>query len=107
MMMFQESRKLHVTLPNYTSMASTAKAYAEKQETFFMDTPDLESQNVESAFTEILGQIYHLVSRKVIEIGDDLAALPKEQTINVGSKDDVSAVKKIGLLLDLTTQALA
>lgn len=74
----------------------TAKAYAEKEETFFMETSALESMNVESAFTEVLSQIYHVVSRKALEVGDDPAALPKGQTINVGSKDDVSAVKKIG-----------
>lgn len=74
----------------------TAKAFAEKEETFFMETSALESMNVESAFTEVLSQIYHVVSRKALEVGDDPAALPKGQTINVGSKDDVSAVKKIG-----------
>lgn len=74
----------------------TAKAYAEKEETFFMETSALESMNVESAFTEVLSQIYHVVSRKALEVGDDPAALPKGQTINVGSKDDVSAVKKVG-----------
>ncbi|KAL8131536.1 ras-related protein RABA1f [Apium graveolens] len=74
----------------------TAKAYAEKEETFFMETSALESMNVESAFTEVLSQIYHVVSRKALEVGEDPAALPKGQTINVGSKDDVSAVKKIG-----------
>ncbi|KAK9937970.1 hypothetical protein M0R45_014733 [Rubus argutus] len=33
---------------------------------------------------------------KALEVGDDPAAVPKGQTINVGSKDDVSAVKKAG-----------
>lgn len=74
----------------------TGKSFAEKEETFFMETSALESLNVESAFTEVLSQIYHVVSRKALEVGDDPAALPKGQTINVGSKDDVSAVKKIG-----------
>lgn len=74
----------------------TAKAFAEREETFFMETSALESMNVENSFTEVLSQIYHVVSRKALEIGDDPTALPKGQTINVGSKDDVSAVKKIG-----------
>jgi hypothetical protein len=52
--------------------------------------------NVESAFTEVLTQIYRVVSKKALEIGDDPAALPKGQTINVGARDDVSAVKKSG-----------
>ncbi|WVZ03117.1 hypothetical protein V8G54_023923 [Vigna mungo] len=73
-----------------------AKAFAERENTFFMETSALESLNVDNAFTEVLTQIYRVVSRKTLEIGDDPAALPKGQTINVGSKDDVSAVKKAG-----------
>ncbi|KAJ8755085.1 hypothetical protein K2173_016740 [Erythroxylum novogranatense] len=69
-------------------------AFAEKENTFFMETSALESLNVENAFTEVLTQIYHVVSRKALEVGDDPAALPKGQTVNV--KDDVSAVKKAG-----------
>ncbi|KAJ4726392.1 Ras-related protein like [Melia azedarach] len=73
-----------------------ATAFAERESTFFMETSALESMNVENAFTEVLTQIYHVVSRKALDIGNDPAALPKGQTINVGSKDDVSAVKKVG-----------
>ena len=73
-----------------------AKGFAERENTSFMETSALESLNVESAFTEVLSQIYHVVSRKALDIGDDPAALPKGQTINIGSKDDVSAVKKSG-----------
>ncbi|KAH7533160.1 hypothetical protein FEM48_Zijuj04G0100900 [Ziziphus jujuba var. spinosa] len=73
-----------------------ATAYAEKENTFFMETSALESLNVENAFTEVLTQIYRVVSRKALDIGDDPTTLPKGQTINVGSKDDVSAVKKVG-----------
>ncbi|KAF9666592.1 hypothetical protein SADUNF_Sadunf16G0244800 [Salix dunnii] len=70
-----------------------AKAFAEREKTYFMETSALESLNVENAFTEVLTQIYHVVSRKALDIGDDPAALPKGETINV---DDVSAVKKVG-----------
>ena len=70
-----------------------ATSFAEKEHTYFMETSALESLNVESAFTEVLTQIYQIVSRKALESGDDAAALPKGQTINV---DDVSAVKKGG-----------
>ncbi|ONM21551.1 Ras-related protein RABA1f [Zea mays] len=35
-------------------------------------------------------------SKKALDIGDDPAAPPRGQTINVGGKDDVSAVKKAG-----------
>lgn len=72
------------------------QGFAEREKTYFMETSALESLNVENAFTEVLTQIYHVVSRKALDIGDDPAALPKGQTIDVGSKDDVSAVKKIG-----------
>ncbi|KAG4166682.1 hypothetical protein ERO13_A13G147900v2 [Gossypium hirsutum] len=69
---------------------------ADLENTFFMETSALESMNVETAFTEVLTQIHHVVSRKALEVGDDPAALPKGRTINVGSKDDVSAVKNAG-----------
>lgn len=52
--------------------------------------------NVDSAFTAVLTQIFHVVSWKALDVGNDPAALPKGQTVNVGSKDDVSAVKKVG-----------
>nr|TKR98041.1 hypothetical protein D5086_0000207130 [Populus alba] len=45
---------------------------------------------------EVLAQIYRVVSRKALDVGDDQTYLPKGQTINVGSRDDVSAVKKAG-----------
>ncbi|KAK8648390.1 hypothetical protein V6N13_129143 [Hibiscus sabdariffa] len=77
-----------------------AKAFAEKENTYFMETSALESLNVENAFTEVLTQIYHVVSRKALEVGDDPAALPKGQTVNVGTKDDVSAIKKLGCCSD-------
>lgn len=73
-----------------------AKAFAEKEGTYFMETSALESMNVDDAFTEVLTQVHHVVSKKALEIGDDQAALPKGKTINVGNKDDVSAVKKAG-----------
>ncbi|GMH14357.1 hypothetical protein Nepgr_016198 [Nepenthes gracilis] len=73
-----------------------AKTFAERESTFFMETSALESSNVENAFTEVLTQIYHVVSRKALDIGGDPAALPKGETISVGTKDDVSAVSKAG-----------
>ncbi|KAJ7948707.1 Ras-related protein like [Quillaja saponaria] len=72
-----------------------AKSFAERENTFFMETSALESTNVENAFTQVLTQIYRVVSRKALDIGNDPAELPKGQTINVGTKDDVSAVKKV------------
>ncbi|KAG2677775.1 hypothetical protein I3760_12G112300 [Carya illinoinensis] len=75
--------------------AEDATAFAERERTFFMETSALESLNVENAFTQVLTQTYRVVSRKALDIGDDPSALPKGQTINVGTKDDVSAVKKV------------
>ncbi|KAK4255853.1 hypothetical protein QN277_008793 [Acacia crassicarpa] len=73
-----------------------AKSFAEKENTFFIETSALESLNVENAFTEVLTQIYQVVSRKALEAANDPVELPKGQTINMGNKDDVSAVKKVG-----------
>ncbi|MQL96169.1 hypothetical protein Taro_028843 [Colocasia esculenta] len=73
-----------------------AKAFAERENSFFMETSALESMNVESAFTEVLTQIYRVVSRRALEIGNDPGAVLRGQTINVDMKDDVSAVKKVG-----------
>ena len=73
-----------------------AKSFAEREKTFFMETSALESMNVDNAFTEVLTQIYRLISRKAIEAGNDPAEVPHGQMINVGTKDDVSAVKKVG-----------
>ncbi|XP_078168635.1 ras-related protein RABA1f-like [Carex rostrata] len=73
-----------------------AKQFAESHNTFFMETSALEALNVETAFTEVLTQIYHVVSRKALDIGVDPSAPPKGQTINVGTKDDVSDVKAAG-----------
>lgn len=78
--------------------ANKARAFAERGNTYFMETAALESMNAEILFTEVLSQsqIYHVVSGKALVVGDDPAALHKGQTINVGSKDDVSEIKKVG-----------
>lgn len=73
-----------------------ATSFAERENIFFMETSALESINVEKAFTEVLTQIYRVVSKNTLEAGEESAVLPKGQTINVDNKDDVSAVKKAG-----------
>ncbi|KAE8714986.1 Ras-related protein RABA1d [Hibiscus syriacus] len=72
------------------------KAFAENENIYFMETSALESLNVENAFSEVLTQMYHLAKRKALEVGDNPAFLPKGQTIDVRSNDDVSAMKKAG-----------
>ncbi|VVB02040.1 unnamed protein product [Arabis nemorensis] len=53
--------------------------------------------NIVIMLVEVLTQIYRVVSKKALEAGDNpTTALPKGQMINVGSRDDVSAVKKSG-----------
>ncbi|MED6157667.1 Ras- protein RABA1f [Stylosanthes scabra] len=73
-----------------------ATTFAKRENIFFIETSALESMNVDNAFTEVLTQIYRLMTRKALEAGNDPAGLPQGQTINVGNKDDVSAVKKVG-----------
>jgi Ras-related protein Rab-11A len=72
-----------------------ATAFAEKENIYFMETSALESLNVDSAFVEVLTQIYNVVSKKALEKENGSASVPKGETINIG-KDDVSEVKKSG-----------
>lgn len=72
-----------------------AKSFAENESLYFMETSALEATNVENAFSEVLTQIYHVVSKKAMEAGQD------SNSGNVPSKGekidiDVSAVKKTG-----------
>ncbi|KAL6529690.1 Ras-related protein Rab-11B [Orobanche gracilis] len=76
--------------------AEDGQAFAKNEKICFLETSALESLNVENAFTEVLTEIYGVVCRKALDIGDDPSALPKGQTISVGNKDEVSAVKKVG-----------
>ncbi|KAI9096366.1 hypothetical protein K1719_026085 [Acacia pycnantha] len=73
-----------------------SKAFAEQEGIFFMETSALESMNVEDAFMDVLTQIHSVMSKKALDVGHNQATLPKGQTLNVGSRDDVSAVKKTG-----------
>ncbi|WOK99264.1 ras-related protein RABA1f-like [Canna indica] len=71
-----------------------AMAFAERENTFFMETSALESTNVDTAFREVLTQIHLVTSKKPLGGGDDSAPLPRGQTININNNDDVSAVRK-------------
>ncbi|KAG6545152.1 hypothetical protein Mapa_013417 [Marchantia paleacea] len=73
------------------------QSFSEKESLFFMETSALESTNVENAFKQILTQIYRVVSKKALDVGEDPSAGPgKGQTITVGNKDEVTATKKVG-----------
>ncbi|XP_074575572.1 ras-related protein Rab11B-like [Curcuma longa] len=76
-------------------LTETAKSFAERENTFFMETSALESMNVDTAFTEVLAEIHRVTSKKALDASDNTVMLPKGQTININS-DDVSAVKKAG-----------
>lgn len=47
------------------------KSYAENESLYFMETSALEAVNVENAFAEVLTQIYHTVSKKQMEAGEN------------------------------------
>lgn len=73
------------------------KAFAEQESLYFMETSALDATNVENAFTEVLTQIYKIVSKRAVEAGGNGTAstLPsKGETINVN--DDSSVLKRIG-----------
>ncbi|GAA0170098.1 small GTPase [Lithospermum erythrorhizon] len=73
------------------------KSFAEAESLYFMETSALEATNVENAFSEVLTQIYHIVSKKAVEAGDGSAnaSVPsKGETININ--DETSSWKKFG-----------
>ncbi|KAL0903906.1 hypothetical protein M5K25_025969 [Dendrobium thyrsiflorum] len=72
------------------------KAFAEKESLYFMETSALEATNVENAFAEVLTQIYRIVSKKIIDSGDDGASSAPSKGEKINVKDDVSALKKVG-----------
>ncbi|MCO5571778.1 hypothetical protein L7F22_025526 [Adiantum nelumboides] len=72
------------------------QAFAERESLYFMETSALESTNVENAFQQILTQIYRVVSRKALDIGEDTATVPgQSQTVDVNPKEG-NATKKTG-----------
>ncbi|KAG6480189.1 ras-related protein RABA1f-like [Zingiber officinale] len=77
-----------------------AQAFAQREKAFFVETSALESMNVENAFTEVLTQIYHVVSKKMLDVGDDPSAVPKGQNIKIGEGDGAQASKKAGCCSD-------
>jgi Ras-related protein Rab-11A len=69
------------------------QALAERESLYFMETSALESTNVENAFKQVLNQIYRIVVKKALDVGEEPSAIPPQgQAINV--KDDVTATKK-------------
>ncbi|CAN0913977.1 Ras-related protein Rab11D [Linum grandiflorum] len=74
-----------------------AKAYAERESMYFMETSALTATNVESAFTEVMTQIYKIVSKRAVDGSSDgtTTGIPlKGETINV--KQEGSVLKRMG-----------
>ncbi|MCO5584829.1 hypothetical protein L7F22_038762 [Adiantum nelumboides] len=72
------------------------QSFAERESLYFMETSALESTNVENAFQQILTQIYRVVSRKALDIGEDTATVPgQSQTVDVNPKEG-NVTKKTG-----------
>ncbi|KAL3851409.1 hypothetical protein ACJIZ3_013291 [Penstemon smallii] len=72
-------------------------SFAETESLYFMETSALDATNVDNAFSEVLTQIYRVVSKKTMETGEDGAGsnVPsKGEKIDVNK--DVSAMKKGG-----------
>ncbi|XP_077993687.1 ras-related protein Rab-11B-like isoform X2 [Glandiceps talaboti] len=73
-----------------------AKAFAEKNNLSFIETSALDSTNVETAFQNILTEIYHIVSQKQIRDGGSGEDSPSNnvETINIDKTVDTEAKKK-------------
>jgi len=71
------------------------KSFAEREGLYFMETSALDSTNVENSFTQVLTQIYRIVSKRSLDMaGEDLSTLPgKGQTISVNGKDEFTTKK--------------
>mmetsp|Transcript_6949 Transcript_6949/g.14046 ORF Transcript_6949/g.14046 Transcript_6949/m.14046 type:complete len:218 (-) Transcript_6949:275-928(-) len=79
-----------------TVKTEDASAFCEKEALSFIETSALEGANVESAFQQILTEIYHIVSKKAIDSGQDSAVKPTPgQTIELNtSKVNLDGAKK-------------
>ncbi|XP_075486964.1 ras-related protein RABA1d-like [Primulina tabacum] len=62
-------------------------SFAEKESLYFMETSALDATNVDKAFSDVLDQIYRMVSKKNMEAGEDSAA---SNVPSMGEKIDVS-----------------
>ncbi|KAL9667589.1 hypothetical protein QQ045_001951 [Rhodiola kirilowii] len=66
------------------------KSFAERESLYFIETSALEATNIENAFTEVLTQIYHIVSKRTIE-GEGATSSAPSQGEKININDDSSA----------------
>lgn len=71
-----------------------AQGFCEKEGLSFIETSALESTNVEKAFQQILTEIYHIVSKKVIDADDKGMKLNQGTSIVVDNPQDDGGKKK-------------
>ncbi|CAN0824444.1 Ras-related protein RABA2a [Linum grandiflorum] len=72
-----------------------AQGYAEKEGLSFIETSALEALNVEKAFQTILSDIYRIISKKSISLGEDSVpgSVKEGKTIVVGDSEGANAKK--------------
>ncbi|CAH1440388.1 unnamed protein product [Lactuca virosa] len=63
-----------------------AKSFAERESLYFMETSALDATNVETAFAEVLTQIYRIVSKKAMDAAQDTTLPSKGDKIDVGKE---------------------
>nr|GMD39759.1 ras-related protein RABA4d [Ipomoea batatas]GMD41719.1 ras-related protein RABA4d [Ipomoea batatas] len=75
-----------------------AQEFAERENLFFMETSALEATNVETAFMNILTEIYRIISKKTLSADGDLGrqGTLKGTRIIVADQDSNSAAKTGG-----------
>ncbi|KAJ9509042.1 hypothetical protein QJQ45_001531 [Haematococcus lacustris] len=79
-------------------LTEDAQAFCEKESLSFIETSALESTNVEKAFQQILTEIYHIVSRKVLDNDDRPKRIgeSRQRPIELCQWDDLEALPPIG-----------
>ncbi|XP_073030875.1 ras-related protein RABA1d-like [Primulina eburnea] len=70
-------------------------SFAERESLYFMETSALDATNVEKAFSYVLDQIYRMVSKKNVEVGEDSAAITQKLRINQITSDSLIAVQAV------------
>lgn len=74
-------------------LTEEASAYAESSSLSFIETSALDSTNVETAFTNILTEIYHIVSQRQLDSRDE-DDLPQGSPIVIDQSEDNGSSSK-------------